>query len=120
MAALTEILGPDSNDIIHTGEPARDREVAKEFAAKARVKINVAVQPRNSRRAILQIGEDDRPFAVPIVKTGSSWSFDTKAGRQELLLRRIGGNELTAIEICRGYVEAQHELCLAETRRLPG
>ena len=112
VAALSEILGPDSYDIIYTGEPARDREVANEFAAKARVKTNVAVQRQNSRRAILQIGEDDWPFAVPIVKTGSSWSFDTNAGRHELFYRRIGGNELTAIEICRGYVEAQHEFAL--------
>jgi hypothetical protein len=110
--ALTEILGPDSFDIIHTGEPARDREVAKEFAAKAREKTNVQLQPKNPHRAILQIGDDDWPFAVPIVKVGPSWSFDTKAGRQELLYRRIGGNELDAIQICRGYVEAQHEYAL--------
>jgi hypothetical protein len=110
VAVLTEILGPSSYDIIHTGEPARDREVAKEFAAQARVKT--ALQPRDSRRAILSIGEDDWPFAVPIVKVGSRWSFDTKAGRRELLFRRIGGNELAAIEICRGYVEAQHDYAL--------
>jgi hypothetical protein len=112
--ALTEILGPDSYDIIHTGEPARDREVAKEFVAKARVKLNVAKQPNNPRHAIVQIGEDDWPFAVPLVKVGSSWTFDINAGRRELLYRRIGGNELDAIEICRGYVEAQHEYALTK------
>lgn len=111
-AALTEILGPDSYDIIHTGEPARDREVAQKFAEQARVKTNVSLQPKNPRRAILEIGEDDWPFAVPIVKTGSTWSFDAKAGRQELLYRRIGSNELDAIGVCRGYVEAQHEYAL--------
>jgi Protein of unknown function (DUF2950) len=111
-AALTEILGPGSYDIVHTGEPARDREVAQEFAAKAREKKTIAVQKNNPRRAILEIGEDDWPFAVPIVKVGSTWSFDTAAGRQELLYRRVGGNELDAIEICRGYVEAQHEYAL--------
>ena len=111
-AALTEILGPDSYDIIHTGEPARDREVAAEFAALARVKTNVTTQPRNPRRAFLAIGEDDWPFPVPIVKVGSAWSFDTKAGREELLYRRVGANELNAIQICRGYVEAQHEYAL--------
>lgn len=111
-AALTEILGPDSYDIIHTGEPARDREVAMEFAAKAREKTSVVPQPKNPRRAILSIGDDDWPFAVPLVKVGSRWSFDTKAGRQELLNRRVGANELTAIQICRGYVEAQHEYAL--------
>ena len=112
VAALTEILGPDSSDIIHTGEPARDREVAQKFAEQARIKTNVALQPKNPRRAILEIGEDNWPFAVPIVKVGSTWSFDSKAGRQELLYRRIGSNELDAIAISRGYVEAQHEYAL--------
>ena len=111
-ASLTEILGPDSYDIIHSGEPARDREVSQKFAEQARIKNHIKLQPKNPRRAILEIGEDDWPFAVPIVKVGSTWSFDSKAGRQELLYRRIGGNELDAISICRGYVEAQHEYAL--------
>jgi hypothetical protein len=108
--ALSEILGPSSWDIIHTGEAARDKEVAMEFAAKARNKSNVSQQPaKNPRRAFLSIGEEDWPFPVPIVKTGSKWAFDVPAGRQEILYRRIGSNELNAIQICRGYVEAQHE-----------
>src|SRR5678809_129121 len=61
---LAEILGPDSYDIIHTGEPARDREVAQKFAEQARVKKAVKLQPKNPRRAILEIGDDDWPFAV--------------------------------------------------------
>src|SRR5687768_11148526 len=111
-AALTAILGPNSYDIIHTGEPARDREVAQKFAEQARIKTSVKLQPKNPRRAILEIGEDNWPFAVPIVKVGSTWSFDSKAGRQELLYRRIGSNELDAIATSRGYVEAQHEYAL--------
>jgi hypothetical protein len=110
--ALTEILGPDSYDIIHTGEPARDREVTMAFAALAHAKTNISLQPKNPRRAFLSIGEDDWPFPVPIVKTGKSWSFDARAGRQEILYRRIGENELKAIDICRGYVEAQHDYAL--------
>jgi len=110
--ALSEILGPDSYDIIHTGEPARDREVAQKFAEQARIKTNVSLQPKNPRRAVLEIGDDDWPFAVPIVKVGSTWSFDSKAGRQELLYRRVGSNELDAIAVCRGYVAAQHEYAL--------
>jgi len=110
--ALAEILGPDSYDIINTGEPARDQEVLKEFAAQAQTKTNVSLPSKTARIAILQIGEDNWPFAVPIVKVGSRWAFDTKEGRRELLYRRIGGNELTAIEICRGYVEAQHDYAL--------
>jgi hypothetical protein len=112
-AAITEILGPDSYDIVHTGEPARDREVAKEFASLARTKNNVSM-PKNGRRAFLLIGDDDWPFPVPIVKAGPGWAFDTKAGREEILLRRVGNNELNAIQICRGYVEAQHEYALTK------
>jgi len=111
-SVLTEILGPDSYDIIHTGEPARDREIATEFAVKAREKTKVQPQPKNPHRALLVIGDEDWPFAVPLVKVGSGWSFDTKAGRQELLYRRVGANELDAIQICRGYVDVQHAYAL--------
>src|SRR5580765_700298 len=110
-AALTEILGPDSNDIIHTGEPARDSEKTKEFAAQARAKMSVELN-KTKTRATLIVGAEDWPFPVPLVKAGKSWFFDTKTGRREILLRRIGQNELDAIEICRGYVEAQHSYAL--------
>ena len=109
---LLAILGPDSYDIVHTGEPARDKEVAQQFASQARAKNNVAMQGKNARRAFLNIGEDDWPFPVPLVKGPGGWSFDTRAGRMEILYRRVGSNELNAIEICRGYVEAQHEYAL--------
>jgi hypothetical protein len=111
-AALTEILGPDSWDIIHSGEPVADREIAKQFAALARTKNSISMQGKNSRRAFLEVGDDAWPFPVPIVKEPGGWAFDAKAGRQEILLRRIGRNELDAIQICRGYVEAQHEYAL--------
>src|SRR5215212_9152867 len=111
-AALKEILGPDSYDITHTGEPALDRQVAAEFAALARVKKDISVDPRNPRRASLSVGEDNWPFPVPIVRQGGKWSFDAKAGRQEIVYRRVGRNELDAIAICRGFVEAQHEYAL--------
>jgi hypothetical protein len=113
-AALTEILGPGSYDIIHTGEPARDKEVAADFAAQARAKKTIVLDPRNPRRAVLSVGNDDWPFPVPIVKQGGRWSFDSKAGRQEILYRRVGRNELDAIQICRGYVAAQHEYALTK------
>jgi Protein of unknown function (DUF2950) len=109
--ALSEILGPNSGDIIHSGEPARDRELAAEFAKQARIKNHVS-QPKRSGRAFLSIGEDDWPFPVPIVKRGTKWAFDSNAGRQEILYRRIGRNELDAIQICRGFVEAEHEYAL--------
>jgi hypothetical protein len=111
-AMLKEILGPDSYDIVHTGEPMRDRETAAEFASLARTKQNISTDPRNPRRAFLLIGEDDWPFPVPIVRQGGKWFFDAHAGRQEIIYRRVGRNELDAIAICRGYVEAQHEYAL--------
>lgn len=110
-AAMTEVLGPDSYDIIHTGEPARDSERSQEFAALARKKMAVSLD-RTKTRATLIVGDEDWPFPLPIVKIGKGWFFDTKAGRQELLFRRVGSNELDAIAICRGYVEAQHEYAL--------
>ena len=111
-AALQDILGPDSYDIVHSSEPTADREIAKEFAVQARIKNRVSLQPKNPRRAFLLIGEDDWPFPVPIVKQADGWAFDAKAGRQEILYRRIGRNELDAIQLCRGYAEAQNEYAL--------
>jgi hypothetical protein len=69
----------------------------------------VAVDPKNSGRAFLVVGEEDWPFPLPIVKHEGRWSFDAEAGRDELIWRRIGRNELDAIDICRGYVEAQYD-----------
>ena len=109
--ALNEILGPDDWDIIHTGEPARDREMANAFAAQARAKMSVEMD-KTKARATLVVGGEDWPFPLPIVKAGGNWYFDTKAGRQELLFRRVGRNELDAIQICRGYVDAQHAYAL--------
>src|ERR1700755_3049140 len=110
-AELKAILGPDSYDIIHTGEPVRDKEAAAEFVAQARSKKNVSVA-KNARRAFLSVGENDWPFPVPIVRQGGRWFFDASAGRQEILYRRIGHDELDAIQVCRGFVDAQHEYAL--------
>jgi len=110
-AALTEILGPESFDIIHTGEPARDKENSAAFAAQARARMSVNLN-KTKTRATLVVGNEDWPFPLPIGKAGKSWYFDTKAGREELLLRRVGRNELDAIQICRGYVEAQNDYAL--------
>jgi hypothetical protein len=80
--------------------------------AEAKEKNSVSVDPKTSRRAFLLVGNEEWPFPVPIVKLGDKWTFDAKAGLQELIHRRIGANELDAIEICHGYVEAQHEYAL--------
>lgn len=106
---LDQIFGPGGDDIYLTGEYTQDRKRASDFAAEAREKKTVSVDPRNGNRAFLLVGDEDWPFPVPIVKLGSNWAFDAKAGRQELLYRRIGSNELDAIDICHGYVEAQYD-----------
>jgi hypothetical protein len=109
VAALAQIFGPDGEDIVFSGEFAQDRKHAADFAAEAHEKKNVSVDPKTGNRAFLLVGNEDWPFPVPIVKRGDKWSFDAKTGRQELLYRRIGANELDAIDICHGYVEAQYE-----------
>ncbi len=112
LRVLKEIFGPGGDDIFLTGEYPQDRQRAYDFAAKAREKKSVSLDPKRATRAFLLVGDEDWPFPVPIVKAGDKWSFDAKAGRQELLYRRIGSDELDAIEVCRGYVEAQHEYAL--------
>jgi hypothetical protein len=109
---LEEIFGPDGDDIVLSGEYPQDRQRAFNFAALAREKRSVSLDPQKGNRAFLLVGNDEWPFPVPLVKTNGKWFFDAKAGRQELLNRRIGANELDAIDICRGYVEAQHEYAL--------
>ena len=114
VAALTSIFGPDGNDIVFSGEFAQDRKHAADFATQAREKKSVSVDPKNGNRAFLLVGNEDWPFPVPLVKRGEKWFFDSKAGRQELLYRRIGSNELDAISVCRGYVEAQEDYALQQ------
>jgi hypothetical protein len=109
---MTEIFGPEIENVIFTGEFAQDRKHAAEFVSEAREKNSVSVDSKSRTRAFLLVGNEDWPFPVPIVKKGSKWFFDTNAGRHELVYRRIGANELDAIEICHGYVEAQHEYAL--------
>ena len=109
VAAAKEILGPDSEDIIASEDPVMDKNRALAFAAKAKEKSSTQIDKRDPNRAILLVGNDDFPLPIPIVKRKGKWSFDTKVGREEILNRRIGANELNAIEICRGFVEAQHE-----------
>lgn len=111
-AALDQIFGSKGEDVVLTGETARDRQLAADFTEKAHEKMSVSVEPTNGQRAFLLVGNEDWPFPVPIVKKGGKWFFDAKAGRQELLNRRIGANELDAIAICHGYVEAQEEYAL--------
>src|SRR6266536_1235007 len=107
--ALKDILGPDGEDLVASDDPVQNKNQAIAFAAKAREKNSIEVDPKNSNRATISVGNDDWPVPVPIVKRKGKWYFDSKAGRDEVLRRRIGTNELDAIEICRGFVEAQKD-----------
>jgi hypothetical protein len=107
--ALLNILGPDAKDLVTSADPVEDKNDAVESAAKAREKHTVVIDPKNPRRATLLIGNDDWPMPIPVLEKHGKWYFDTKAGREEILFRRIGENELTAITVCRGFVEAQNE-----------
>jgi len=109
VSAAKEILGPDSDDIIASEDPVQDKNRATAFAEKAKEKNSIEMDKKDPSRAILLVGNDDFPLPIPIVKRKGKWSFDTKVGREEILNRRIGANELNAIEICRGFVEAQKE-----------
>ncbi len=107
--ALKEILGPDGTDLVVTEDPVQSKNQSAAFAAQARSRMKVVRDAKNPGRAILDVGEEDWPLPIPIVQKGGKWRFDSKAGRQEILFRRIGGNELDAIQVCHGYVEAQNQ-----------
>jgi hypothetical protein len=112
VALLLEIMGPGGTELVVTQDTAQDKQRTTTFAAAAREKTSVTQDPTNPNRAILSVGNDDWPYPVPIVKRGGAWYFDARAGRREILDRRIGANELDAIAICRGYVEVQKQYAL--------
>ena len=105
--ALKEILGPDSTDVVSSEDPVQDKNKATAFADKAKEKLSVGADAKNPNLAIVTVGADDFPLPIPLVKNKGKWMFDMKRGRQEILNRRVGSNELDAIAICRGFVEAQ-------------
>ena len=113
VSTLLEILGPDSQDLVASDDPIDDKNRIVAFAALAHEKSSVSVDSTN-HRATLVVGKDDWPLPIPIVKKSGNWIFDSNAGRKEILFRRIGGNELDAIRICRGFVEAQQEYALTK------
>jgi hypothetical protein len=108
-ARLSAIFGPGAKKILTAGDATQDRAEQSEFASLARSKHRLEISPLNPNRAILAIGEEDWPFPVPIVRTMGKWSFDAAGTPVEMRARRIGTDELDAIEICHGYVEAQQK-----------
>ncbi len=107
--ALLEIFGPDGKDFVSTQDDVQDKNSRAAFSAMAQEKMHIDTDPHNPNRVILSVGDEDWPTPVPIVKQGGRWHFDSKAGRAEILDRIIGRNELDAIGICRGFVEAQED-----------
>jgi hypothetical protein len=107
--ALLEILGADGKDLVSSPDPVQDKNNALAFAGRAREKQSLAKDPSDKNRYILSVGKEDWPLPIPIVKREGKWYFDSKAGHTEILYRRIGANELNAIEVCRGFVEAQRK-----------
>jgi hypothetical protein len=104
--ALVEILGPQGNTLVWSGDDVADRAAFQRF---------VAAYDRGHRleggggQVVLYVGGDDFPFPIPLVPDGPRWLWDTDVGDDELLTRRIGKNELSAIQVCLAYVDAQHE-----------
>jgi Protein of unknown function (DUF2950) len=106
--ALKQIFGPSGTEFISTADPVQDKNKSQAFGAMAKEKHSLSPDPPNSvARKVLIVGQEDWPFPIPLVKRNGKWIFDTAAGKKEILYRRIGTNELDAIQVCRGYVEAQ-------------
>ena len=113
---LLTILGPMGKELISSGDrvadqAGRDRFVKAFEGMNKLVKVN-----ENDEKMVLLVGSEDWPFPIPIVKQGEGWFFDTLAGREEILNRRIGRNELNAIQVCLAYVDAQREYALKDRK----
>lgn len=105
--ALLAILGPEGQDVIFSGDAVADKKARDNFLAKYKAEHKLVAEADGNRK--LQVGRDDWEFPIPIAQTNGIWYFDTPAGKQEILFRRIGHNELGAISVCRGFVSAQRE-----------
>ena len=100
------ILGPDSKDVIYSGDEVADKNNHAKFVKEYQEKVKFVT---DKDQASVIIGNDSYPMAIPIVKNNTGWIFDTPAGREEILKRRIGRNELGAIKVCQEYVQTQRE-----------
>jgi len=107
LAQLKTLLGPSSEELLDSGDPVQDAGDRAEFLAGYAAKRSFVDD--GADRKILVIGEQDRPMPVPLVKRDGKWAFDGEAGIDELIYRRVGANELGAIDVCRGFVSAQLE-----------
>jgi len=107
-AELLAIFGPDSKDVISSGDAVQDKNTAAAFVSGYAVMHRWRKMPDGSE--MLLVGYDNFPFAIPLKKSGSGkWIFDTAAGKQEVLNRRVGRNELAIIDVCNAAANAQAE-----------
>jgi len=106
-AALLSILGADAKDIISSGDELEDNNNRNAFVQKYNQMHRLVAEPDGT--TTLYIGAENWPTPIPLVHKGSIWYFDTAAGRQEILYRRVGKNELAAIQVCRELVDAENE-----------
>jgi Protein of unknown function (DUF2950) len=104
---LLKILGPSASRVVITDDPVQDENTRKDFVEKADEKIQVVSDPDQPARKIVEVGVSNWPLPIPLVKTSGKWYFDVEQGAHEILLRRIGDNELTAMNVCQGFVEAE-------------
>jgi len=107
MEELSVIFGPAGREEISSGDAVEDRAGRQRFL-KAYETKNALIREGDAK-VVLQIGAEEWPFPIPIVKRGEKWSFDTGKGKEELINRRIGRNELSTIQTCLAYVDAQRE-----------
>ncbi len=106
-AAILKILGPEAKDIVSSGDPAEDKSNRAEFVQKYEQMHRLVVEPNGT--TTLYIGAENWPTPIPLVHKGNIWYFDTPAGKQEILYRRIGRNELATIRVCHELVDAEKE-----------
>jgi len=109
---LRDIFGPGSEAILSSGDAVADKAAREKFVADFDAKH--ALVPEGEGRATLHVGTEDWPFPVPLVRHDGAWYFEGAEGADEIVYRRIGRNELGAIAVCRGFVEAQREYAAAD------
>lgn len=107
VASLLNVLGPDGRAIVSSGDQVADAETRKSFVDAYDVKHQIAFEGDN--KAIMIVGLEEFPFPIPLMRKDDMWRFDAAAGRDEILFRRIGKNELDAIQSSLAYVDAQRE-----------
>jgi hypothetical protein len=106
-STLLKILGPDARDIISSGDPTEDKTNRQEFVEKYKKMHRLVNEPDGV--TTLYIGAENWPTPIPLIQKNGAWYFDTAKGKQEILFRRIGRNELSAIQVCRELVDAEKE-----------